>query len=178
MKSAIHTVLHSACPPARGSAKKSYIDDQTWQLGADKLYWKKRFKDAHRHSSFDLVARIFKQWAGPFNNDNHHSFQQHSYTVDCGKLLLTCKYWTCAKQLKQTLQSLKGSSCQKAIDSSGPHPPAGTLVHVLPSCASFMCFNPMGSTSPKKTEGSLPSYRSKSQCYSMCRNPRSPGQMD
>ena len=150
MNTSFHSALQEACPLIKTQPKKSFIDDQTWQLRATKLGLRKRLQHAKRQSRFDLLSKLFQIWRG--TNQDVTPFVHHETTVLCGTLKLSCEYWRCSKQLKQRLQKLKTNALQAVIADSGSQASAGALLHVLKPF--------IGSTNPKKQkQASLPIVR-------------------
>ena len=150
MNKSFHSVLHEACPLSKTLPKKSFIDDQTWQLRATKLRLRKRLQQTKKQSRFDLLSKIFNIWTG--RTQDLQLIANHEATVLCGTLSLSCEYWRCSKKLKQRLQMMKTNALQTAITNTGAQASAGTLLHVLKPF--------IGSTNLKKQkQASLPIVR-------------------
>jgi len=150
MNKSFHSVLHEACPLSKTLPKKSFIDDQTWQLRATKLRLRKRLQQTKKQSRFDLLSKIFNIWTG--RTQDLQLIANHETTVLCGTLSLSCEYWRCSKKLKQRLQMMKTNALQTAITNTGAQASAGTLLHVLKPF--------IGSTNLKKQkQASLPIVR-------------------
>ena len=158
----VHAQLQSICPRDRTKPKKPFIDDATWALRAEKLGLKKRLSAARHQTKFDLQCRFFKQWAKKVSPEEHLANQQHSQSMYCQILRLTCQYRSCTRQLKCKLQKLKSTQLQQAIADVGYQASAGTLLHVMKPF--------IGSTNLKKCrKASLPIV--KKEDGSLCMNP-------
>lgn len=141
LNSAIHTALTDVCPIDKTTPKKSFIDAETWELRASKLRLKRRISLAGKQARLDLMGLWFKQWKGE-TTVQEHEFVQHQCTVSCVFLKLSCQYWSCTRQLKKQLQTLKNKNMQKVIEEAGYNASAGTLLHLMKPF--------LGSTNPKK----------------------------
>ncbi|CAL1144479.1 unnamed protein product [Cladocopium goreaui] len=142
LNSAIHTALTDVCPIDKTTPKKSFIDAETWELRASKLRLKRRISLAGKQARLDLMGLWFKQWKGETTVQEHNEFVQHQCTVSCVFLKLSCQYWSCTRQLKKQLQTLKNKNMQKVIEEAGYNASAGTLLHLMKPF--------LGSTNPKK----------------------------
>ena len=170
LNESVHQHLQNACPLDRKKPKKSFIDDATWALRAEKLELKKRLTTAHKQIKFDLQCKFFKIWASKLSIEDNLHAQQHPQLVDCQILRLTCQYRCCSRQLKHALQTLKSAKLQHAIVDAGSHASAGKLLHVMKPF--------IGSTNPKEVQESLFTNCQKRRWKPLHGPGRGSGQMD
>lgn len=142
LNSTIHTALTETCPLDKSTPKKPFIDDETWALRARKLRLRRRISQANKQARLDLLGMWFKQWTGKTSAQAHNEYVQHQSTVSCILLKLSCNYWSCTRQLKKKLQTLKSRNVQTVIAEAGHNASAGTLLHLMKPF--------LGPTNPKK----------------------------
>ena len=130
--------------PSRGSGpKKPYLDEEVWELRAQKIRHRKALRALHQRRKFELLFSAWRAWTQPIG-DHHHtdSIRSYSATLACGAVRCMAQLHRVALQLKKRLCKAKAHLLQHRLAQLPQHASAGQILQTIHKF--------QGPTNPKK----------------------------
>lgn len=104
-------VTHAICnahPKKRLGPKKPFLDDEIWNLRANKLRCRSELRDINRRRKLDLLFRVLKAWR-PQNAAEvaDEIVKSYSITLSCGSVKRAASLHQIAQKLRKKLPNLQ-----------------------------------------------------------------------
>ena len=136
----LHT-LHEHCPPIRQGPKKSFIDDETWNIRSRKLALQRNGRRLRRQVFKELLAQCFTGWSRTSNEEDTWASWSYGNTLQVRFMSNRLQLWKTARALRNRLARAKQRAVQTAIMDLPDDCAASKILHTLKPL--------IGTTNPK-----------------------------
>ena len=103
--------LHEHCPPIRQGPKKSFIDEETWNIRSVKLALQRKGRRLRRQASMELLAQCFTGWRRTPNEEDIWASWRYGITLHVRYVSNRLQLWKTARALRNRLARAKKRGC-------------------------------------------------------------------
>ena len=133
--------LHEHCPPIRQGPKKSFIDEETWNIRSEKLALQRKGRRLRRQATMELLAQCFTGWRRTPTEDATWTTWRYGTTLHVRYMCNRLQLWRTARILRNRLARAKKRAVQTAIMDLPEDCAASKILHTLKPL--------IGTTNPK-----------------------------